>query len=106
MASESDKEKAEQLKRDDQDVRRALEETAGNKPPDKPKVQARHKVWAGTYLILLIGLGVLYYFVRHNIFGFPDDYLALDRPADRWFDVGRFGAYRSNGHKRFFDRTS
>jgi small-conductance mechanosensitive channel len=80
MASESDKEKAEQLKRDDLDVRRALEETAGNKPPEKPKVQARHKVWAGTYIALLVALGVLYYFVRHNIFGFPEDYLAL---ADR-----------------------
>jgi len=77
MASESDKEKAEQLKRNDEDVRRALEETAGNEPPEKPKVKARHKIWAGTYFVLLVALGVLDYFVRHNIFGFPDNYLAL-----------------------------
>ena len=79
MASEKDKQKAEELKRHDPEVRKALEDTAG-KPPEPKKVEAKHKVWVGTYLVILVALGVLYYFVRHNTFGIPDEYLPL---ADR-----------------------
>src|SRR5205809_6002361 len=77
MADESDKQKAEQLKREDEDVRHALEQTAGPKPPKQRKVEAKHKVWVGSYLILLIALGVLYYFVRNSAFGFLGDYQTL-----------------------------
>lgn len=77
MATDSDKEKAEELKRDDPDVRRALEEASGAKPSEQPRVKAKHKVWVGTYLVVLVALGVLYYFTRHNTFGLPDDYVAL-----------------------------
>src|SRR5947208_17088370 len=77
--TDSDAAKAEQLKREDPEVRKALEETAP--PPVEPKkVGAKHKVWVGTYLVILVALGVLYYFVRHNTFGIPDEYLPL---ADR-----------------------
>src|SRR5438270_4110290 len=79
MASEKDKQKAEELKREDPEVRKALEQTAGQ-PAEPKKVEAKHKVWVGTYLIILVALGVLYYFVRHNTFSIPDDYLPL---ADR-----------------------
>jgi small-conductance mechanosensitive channel len=79
MASEKDKQKAEQLKREDPEVRQALEQTAG-KPVEPKKVDAKHKLWVGTYLFVLVALGVLYYFVRHNTFGIPKDYLTL---ADR-----------------------
>src|SRR6476646_10986357 len=74
--TDSDAAKAEQLKREDPEVRKALEETAG-KPPEPKKVEAKHKVWVGTYLVVLVALGVLYYFVRHNTFGIPEDYLPL-----------------------------
>ena len=77
MASEKDKQQAEKLKREDPEVRKALEETAGDKPTKRPKVAAKHKVWVGTYLAILVSLGVLYYFVRHNVFGIPEDYLTL-----------------------------
>jgi small-conductance mechanosensitive channel len=76
MTTGNDKKKAEELKRKDPDVRKALEETAGNKPSAK-KVESKHKVWIGSYLLLLVGLGVLYYLVRHNTFRIPEDYLPL-----------------------------
>ena len=77
MASDSDKEKAEELVREDVEVRHALEQTAGHKPNVLPKVEARHKVWLGSYLILLFALGVLYYVLRNGAFGFADEYVPL-----------------------------
>ena len=77
MVNKSDKAKAEQLKREDEDVRRALEQTAGPKPPKHRKVEAKHKIWVGSYLVLLLALGVLYYFVRHESFSFLTDYQTL-----------------------------
>ena len=79
MASEKDKQKAEELKRDDPEVRKALEQTSG-KPAEPKKVEAKHKVWVGSYLFILFALSVLYYLVRHNTFDIPENYLAL---ADR-----------------------
>jgi small-conductance mechanosensitive channel len=77
MAGEDEKRKAEELKRRDPEVRKALEETADNEPTKPTTVEAKHKVWAGTYLVVLVALGVLYYFIRHDTFGIPDDYLSL-----------------------------
>ena len=74
---ESDEVKAEQLKREDEDVRRALEQTAGPKPPKQRKVEAKHKVWVGTYFGVLVALGVVYYFVRHDALGVLRDYQPL-----------------------------
>ena len=75
--AKDDAAKAEQLKREDEDVRRALEQTAGPKPPKHRKVEAKHKVWVGTYLALLLTLGVLYYFIRHGVFEALGDYQPL-----------------------------
>jgi small-conductance mechanosensitive channel len=77
MASEKDKQKAEELKREDPEVRKALEQTAGPKPPERRKVDAKHKVWVGTYLLVLLALGVVYDLLLHNTFGIPEDYHAL-----------------------------
>ena len=59
--SKDDKEKAEELVREDVEVREALEHTTGKKPDERPKVETRHKVWLGSYIFLLFALGVLYY---------------------------------------------
>jgi small-conductance mechanosensitive channel len=77
MTSESDKEKAEELKREDEDVRRALEQTAGNKPTERPKLEPGKKLSIGSYLILFIALGVVYYLTRHEAFVFAGDYQPL-----------------------------
>ena len=77
MANESDKQKAEELKREDEDVKRALEQTAAGKPKERPKVEAKHKFWITSYVFLLVALGVLYYFARHNWFELSEDYVTL-----------------------------
>jgi len=74
MATE--REKVEQLK-GQEDVRRALKQTASTKETTKPVVETKQKVWIGTYVLLLLGLGGLYYLVRLGFFNFAGKYLAL-----------------------------
>ena len=57
------KAEAEELKKND-DVRRALEQTAGNRPAKKKTVETKQKLWLGTYVLLLLGLGAVYYLIR------------------------------------------
>src|SRR5438270_839491 len=60
--------KVEELKQQE-DVQQALKQTAGNKEPAKPVVETKHKVYLGTYFILLLGLGGLYYLLGLRYFG-------------------------------------
>ena len=76
MATEKEKVEVEQLKAQD-DVRRALKQTAGNKDAAKPVVETKQKVWIGTYVLLLIGLGGIYYLLRLSFFGFAAKYVPL-----------------------------
>src|SRR5437588_3337838 len=73
-----EKAEAERLKQDEE-VKRALDQTGGQalkeaeareQEAKQPPRQAEksHKFWAGTYLILLVALGVLYYALRLNFF--------------------------------------
>ena len=80
------KAEAEDLKKDE-DVRRALEQTAGNKPEKKTVVETKHKFWFGTYLLLLIGFGVFYYLLR---LGYFDLALRYFPPLQR-FTLGAMG---------------
>jgi len=74
MATEERKAEVEQLKNQD-DVRKALKQTAGNKEPTKPVVETKEKLWIGTYVLLLIGLSGLYYLLRLSFFGLAGEYL-------------------------------
>ncbi|MGI9035593.1 MAG: mechanosensitive ion channel family protein [Pyrinomonadaceae bacterium] len=69
-----EKQEVAELKKDE-NVRRALEQTAGSKKQTKPKVEARHKFWLGTYLLLLVGLGAVYYLLRLHYFDFAARYV-------------------------------
>lgn len=78
-----EKAEAERLKRHDEDVKRALEQTGGKalKEEEAEKAEAsarprakRHKLWIGTYLLALVGLGFLHYAVRLKFFDFADAY--------------------------------
>ena len=63
MATEEQREvetKVEHLKQQ-ADIKRALKQTAGHKAESKPQVAPRQKVFLGTYIALLAGLGVVYY---------------------------------------------
>ncbi|MBV8858928.1 MAG: mechanosensitive ion channel family protein [Acidobacteria bacterium] len=83
MASK-EKAEAERLKRQDEDVKRALEQTGGKalKPAEAareeaarpPHTKRRHKLWIGTYLLALAALAALHYAVRLKFFDFADAY--------------------------------
>jgi small-conductance mechanosensitive channel len=72
--SENKKAEAEKLKKDE-DVRRALEQTAGNKPVLKPVVETKEKLWLGTYLLLLLGFGAAYFLLRLGYLDFAFRYV-------------------------------
>lgn len=69
IVTESKKAEVDELKKDE-NVRRALEQTAGNKPVKKAVVETTQKFWLVTYLLLLIGFGILYYLLRLGYFDF------------------------------------
>jgi small-conductance mechanosensitive channel len=74
---EKEKLEAEELKEKDPKVRKALEETAGPKPAELPKVETKHKFWIGSYLLLLVIFGILYYLIQFSFFGFARNYADL-----------------------------
>jgi small-conductance mechanosensitive channel len=76
MATEKEKVEVEQLK-GQEDVRRALKQTATNKEAVKPVVETTQKVWIVTYILLLVGLGSVYYLLRLSFFGFAAKYVPL-----------------------------
>lgn len=78
-----EKAEAERLKAHDEDVKRALEQTGGKalKEEEAEREEAaarprakRHKLWIGTYVLALVGLGFLHYGVRLKFFDFADAY--------------------------------
>lgn len=78
-----EKAEAERLKRHDEDVKRALEQTggkalkeeeAGRAEAKRPQRPRRHKLWIFTYLVVLVALGALHYAVRLKFFDFADAY--------------------------------
>jgi small-conductance mechanosensitive channel len=77
MAGDTEKQKAEELKRDNEEVRRAFEQTAGNKPTERPKVETRHKFWIGTYIAIFVVFLIAYYLIRLGYFDFAERYHAL-----------------------------
>lgn len=60
----------EQLKQQ-QDVREALTEATAQPSPEKPVAATRDKVWFGSYVLLIVGLGVFYYLFNLRFFGLP-----------------------------------
>lgn len=73
----------EQLKQRE-DVKRALEQATGKQKATRPPVEARHKFFLGTYLLLLLALGGFYYLQRLRYF----DFAAVYRPPLQRFTLG------------------
>jgi small-conductance mechanosensitive channel len=73
MGKEKLDQKVEELKQNE-DVKRALQQTAGNKEKEKPKVAAKQKLGLGIYILLLIGFGVFYYLLRLEFLKFGEKY--------------------------------
>lgn len=82
MPTENKKKEVEELKKD-KDVKRALEQTAGSKKQAAPKVAPAQKFWLGTYLLLLLILGAVYFALRFDLFNleqyakYKEDYAPL-----------------------------
>ncbi|HEX7314785.1 MAG TPA: mechanosensitive ion channel family protein [Pyrinomonadaceae bacterium] len=79
-----EKAEAERLKHQDEDVKRALEQTGGKALKEEeaereeakrpPRTRARHTLWIGSYVLMLFALGALHYAVRLKFFDFADAY--------------------------------
>jgi small-conductance mechanosensitive channel len=76
MVTEKEKIKIERLK-GQKDVRQALQQTATTKEVVKPVVETKQKVWLGTYILLLILFGSIYYLLRLGVFNFAGKYVPL-----------------------------
>jgi small-conductance mechanosensitive channel len=70
--AEEKRTEVEQLKQR-QEVKAALSQTTGKKVDTPVKAATKDKVWFGSYLLLLIGLGVLYYSFSLEFFGLSDN---------------------------------
>src|SRR3982750_3861460 len=75
MDANQEKAQAEQLKQHE-DVKRALKQTAGNKEEARP-VETKHKLFLSTYVLLLLGLGGVYYLLRLQAMGLAARYVPL-----------------------------
>jgi small-conductance mechanosensitive channel len=69
MPTENKKAEVEELKKDEE-IKLALEQASGHQKEKPAKVEIKHKFWLGTYLLLLIGLGAVYYALRLDLFNF------------------------------------
>jgi hypothetical protein len=77
MTPEAEKVAVDQIKQRD-DVQRALKQTASayqNQIINQP-VEAKHKFWLVSYLLLLIGLAGIYYLFRLQFFSFAGKYVS------------------------------
>jgi small-conductance mechanosensitive channel len=76
MTADKEKAKVEQLK-ERKDVRDALKQTATTKEVVPPVVETKQKVWLGTYALLLLFFGGLYYLLRLGLLNFAGKYVPL-----------------------------
>jgi small-conductance mechanosensitive channel len=75
----NDKAKVEQLK-EQEDVKAALKQTTGTKEAAiKPVAKMEDKLWFGTYILVLLGLLVLYYLLGSDLFPTQTKYISLLR---------------------------
>jgi small-conductance mechanosensitive channel len=86
MAVDKEKVEVEELKKD-KDVRHALEQTTGIQKQAAPPVETKHKFWLGTYILLLLASGGVYYLLRLHYF----DVEARYSPPLQRFTLGTMG---------------
>ncbi len=66
------------------DVKQALKQTSTVKPEDdKPKAKAKDKLWLGTHVITILGLGVVYYLLQFRVFGFAARFIPFIQRLDK-----------------------
>jgi hypothetical protein len=75
------KAKVEQLKQDSE-IKKALEQTAGSREPARLSVDKKQKMFLGTYAVVLLSLGALYYLLRLHVFNIGEALIAFLQRAD------------------------
>lgn len=73
--------KVEELKQQS-DVRKALKQSQGLQAPLATTVTTKHRMFLGTYLVVILVLGVIYYLLRLHLFDLGPTILALLARAD------------------------
>lgn len=68
--------KVEELKQQS-DVKKALQQTAGAQPAASPKVEKKQKLFLGTYALFLLCLAAFYYFLRLHLITISPTILAF-----------------------------
>jgi small-conductance mechanosensitive channel len=81
MEAETREEKVAELKQDE-DVKRELEQAVEVVEPELPEKADSYKIRIGFYILLIVGLGVLYYLLRLGFFDFA---INLIREENREF---------------------
>lgn len=76
METEERKVDVEELKKD-ADVRLALEQTASATDLKPAPVEAKQKFWLGTYIILLLSFGAVYWLLGLQFFGFAARFIPV-----------------------------
>lgn len=66
----------EQLNNQDE-INRELQRTGVTKKEAPVAVEAKHKIWFGSYLLTVVGLAALYYLFRLKLFDFAGQYTTL-----------------------------
>ncbi|MDQ2856399.1 MAG: mechanosensitive ion channel family protein, partial [Acidobacteriota bacterium] len=64
------------------DIRKALKQTGAAPVSAAPTVERKHKVFIGTYLVVLFALGALYYFLRLHPFNISAGLISFFQRAD------------------------
>lgn len=76
MRDEPESTDVEQLKKRE-DIKRALKTSTPAREAAAPAVEARHKIFIGSYILMLLALGAVYYLLRLRFFGFAARYVPL-----------------------------
>ena len=57
-----------------EDVKQALKQTTPTEPEDKPKAEAKDKLWLGTHFVILIVLAAVRLLMQFSLFGYAERY--------------------------------
>jgi small-conductance mechanosensitive channel len=76
MGTDEREARVEALKQDD-DIRRELEQASPDIEPKKPVLETKHKYWLLSYALSLLVFTILFYVLRLNFLHFAENYLPL-----------------------------
>src|SRR3989442_3026848 len=76
QAEEQKRKPPAEVREQQEEVRKALKQSAPQEETARPVAESKDKVWFAGYVVFLVGLGVLYYLLKLNFFAFSNDIVA------------------------------